>query len=147
MGKGEAFENLLVWQKSMSLVVSIYKMCQEGPLSKDWGLRDQMQRSAVSVPANIAEGYERDSRKEYIHYLRIAKGSVGELRCLLRIATRWHYVSEEATQSLIEESLEVARMLKGLASSLEHRIPKLQLLSGALLLVPWALHLVPSTSS
>jgi four helix bundle protein len=127
----------------MSLVVAIYKVCQQGPLSKDWGLRDQIQRSAVSVSANIAEGYEGDSRKEYIHYLKIAKGSVGELRCLLRIATRLHYISEDATQSLIEESLEIARMLRGLARSLEHRILNLQLFSCALLLVPWALYLVP----
>ncbi len=61
MGKAESFEDLLVWQKSMDLVTDVYGVSQRDPLSKDWGLRDQIQRAAVSIPANIAEGYERDT--------------------------------------------------------------------------------------
>ena len=63
MGRGEGFEDLLVWQKSMDLVARVYQACQQGALSTDWGLRDQLQRAAVSVSANIAEGYERGSRE------------------------------------------------------------------------------------
>ena len=119
MGRGERFEDLVVWQRSMELVVRIYEICRKSPLAKDWGLRDQLQRAAVSVPANIAEGYERTSRKEYIHFINVAKGSVGEVRCLLRIALRLKYVPEETATKMIEESVQVARMLKGLANSLK----------------------------
>jgi four helix bundle protein len=119
MGRGEQFEDLVVWQRSMALLMKIYGICRKAPLVKDWGLRDQLQRAAVSVPANIAEGYERSSRKEYIQFINVAKGSVGELRCLLRIASLLQYVPEETATELIEESAHVARMLKGLANSLK----------------------------
>ena len=78
-----SFEDMIVWQKSMDLVVKIYEICRAGELSKDWGLKDQLQRAAVSIPANIAEGFERGSRKEYHQYITIAKGSAGELRCYI----------------------------------------------------------------
>ena len=78
MGRGEGFEDLLVWQKSMDLVARVYQACQQGAWSTDWGLRDQLQRAAVSVSAHIAEGYERGSRKEYAQFLTIAKGSAYE---------------------------------------------------------------------
>jgi len=119
MGRGEQFEDLVVWQRSMALLVKIYGICRKTPLAKDWGLRDQLQRAAVSVPANIAEGYERNSRKEYIQFINVAKGSVGELRCLPRITFLLQYVLEETATELIEESAHVARMLKGLANSLK----------------------------
>ena len=80
-------------------------------------MRDQMQRAAVSIAANIAEGYERGSRKEYIQFLNIAKGSVGELRCLLTIASRLHYEDEAVLKSLFDASEEISRMLKGLINS------------------------------
>lgn len=119
MNKGDQFEDLLVWQKAMTLVTRVYQQCQTGLLSKDWGLRDQVQRAAVSVPANIAEGYERGSRKEYLHFLYIAKGSVGELRCLLQVAASLGYLDQQLAGSLIEDSTEVSRMLKGLLNSLK----------------------------
>ena len=119
MSQGQGFEDLLVWQKSVDLVAKIYQRCQTGELSKDWEFRDQLQRAAVSVPANIAEGYERGSRKEYTQYVMIAKGSVGELRCLLRLASRLKYIQEQTAIQLIEDSVEIARMLRGLADSLK----------------------------
>lgn len=122
MGKPESFEELIVWQKSMRLVTELYRICQEGLLSKDWGLRDQMQRAAVSVPANIAEGYERDSKKELIHFLRIAKGSAGELRCLLCVASSLKYADEEAAENLICDISEISRMLRAMANSIAQRL-------------------------
>jgi four helix bundle protein len=119
LSKGEQFENLIVWQKAMALVLKIYQCCQREPLSRDWGMRDQMQRAAVSVPANIAEGYERASRKEYAQFLMISKGSAGELRCLLQIASGLKYIDEALVASFIDDSLEISRMLKGLANSLQ----------------------------
>ena len=119
LSKRETFEDLLVWQKGMDLVVRTYQVCKNGPLSKDWGFRDQLQRAAISIPANIAEGYERGSRKEYIQFVMIAKGSVGELRCLLRLAFRLEYIDRISADRLIEDAMEISRMLKGLASSLK----------------------------
>ena len=115
----DSFENLLVWQKAMDLVVKVYRLSQQGQLSKDWGMRDQLQRAAVSIPANISEGYERAGRKEYIHFLTIAKGSSGELRCLLIAATRLKYLSDHDSNEAINDAREVSRMLKGLINSLQ----------------------------
>jgi four helix bundle protein len=122
VGKGEGFEDLLVWQKSMDLVSLVYQICQKGVLAKDWGLRDQMQRAAVSVSANIAEGYERGSRKEYAQFLMIAKGSAGELRCLLRIAERLQFIDSSSADKLISDITEVSRMLRGLANAVRKSI-------------------------
>ncbi|MFN8008347.1 MAG: four helix bundle protein [Terriglobia bacterium] len=117
MGKPESFEDLIVWQKSMKLLTTIYEVCQLDPISKDWGLRDQMQRAAVSIPANISEGYERDSKKELIHFLRIAKGSAGELRCLLRVACSLKFIRAETAENLIASISEISRMLRSMANS------------------------------
>jgi four helix bundle protein len=73
----DSFEKLEVWTRSSRLCVALYRELKE---SRDWGFKDQITRSALSVPSNIAEGYERNSRKEYVQFLRIAKGSCGELR-------------------------------------------------------------------
>ena len=115
----DSFENLLVWQKVMDLVVKVYRLSQQGHLSKDWGMRDQLQRAVVSIPASIAEGYERAGRKEYIHFLTIAKGSSGELRCLLIAATRLKYFSDQDSNDAINDAREVSKMLKGLINSLQ----------------------------
>ena len=123
MGTEQTFENLLVWQKAMNLVVDIYSLCRQGELAKDWGLRDQLQRATVSIPANIAEGYERSSRKEYIQFLSIAKGSAGELRCLIQIVMRLNLVNSERLKNLMERTIEVSRMLKGVINSLREEKP------------------------
>ncbi|MEL7313344.1 MAG: four helix bundle protein [Cyanobacteria bacterium J06559_3] len=86
MYKVEAFEDLRVWQQGIALVKQIYALTNTGSLQKDFGLRDQLQRASVSIPTNIAEGFERSSTKEYIRFLVIAKGSSGEVRSLLRVA-------------------------------------------------------------
>lgn len=114
MGKGEGFEDLLVWQKSMDLVSVVYQICQKGALAKDWGLRDQMQRAAVSVSANIAEGYAQ--------FLMIVKGSAGELRCLLRIAERLQFIDSLSADKLIGDITEVSRMLRGLVNAVRKSI-------------------------
>jgi len=73
--KIETFEDLLVWQKGIELVKQIYALTANGKLNRDFGMRDQLQRAAVSIPTNIAEGFERASRKEYLLFLNIAKGA------------------------------------------------------------------------
>jgi four helix bundle protein len=118
MSRNESFENLVVWKKAMDLVVTVYQLCQQSPLSKDWSMRDQLQGAAVSIPANIAEGYERGGRKEYIRYLTISKGSSGELRCLLTVAWQLKYFSKEIGTDVINDAVEISKMQKGLINSL-----------------------------
>ena len=117
--KAKTFEDLLVWQKSMSLVESIYRECRNGSQAKEWGLRDQLQRTAVSIPANIAEGYERGSRREYIQFLIIAKGSAGELRCLIQVGQCVQHLNESKSEEFMHQTTEISRMLKGLIQSLK----------------------------
>ena len=81
-----SFEDLIVWQKAIEFVKQVYLVTNQGDLKRDFGLRDQMRRASVSIPTNIAEGFERSSRKEYLLFLNIAKGSAGEMRSLIRVA-------------------------------------------------------------
>lgn len=92
MGKG--FQELLVWQKARDLAVAVYKETAEGAFTRDYGLRDQIRRSAVSIPSNIAEGDERDSDKDAIRFFYIAKGSLAELQTQLEIAQLIGYMNK-----------------------------------------------------
>ena len=107
----ENFEDLRVWQKGIELVKQVYFLTAAGKLSKDFGLRDQLQRAAVSVPTNIAEGFERSSRKEYIRFLLIAKGSAGEVRSLLRVALDLSFIDQVHYNDLRTSLLELSRSL------------------------------------
>jgi len=109
--KIESFEDLLVWQKGIALVKQIYLVTAEGSLSKDFGLRDQLRRAAVSIPTNIAEGFERSSRKEYLLFFNIAKGSAGEVRSLLRVALEIGYLDQATYDQLRNHALELSRYL------------------------------------
>jgi four helix bundle protein len=116
------FKKLTVWQKSKSLAVDIYKITNIGKFTKDCGLREQMQRAAVSIPSNIAEGNDRDTEKELLRYLHIAKGSLSELRTQLEIAKEIDYIDEEKYLELDIKCTEISKMLGGLIKSL--RKPK-----------------------
>jgi four helix bundle protein len=89
------FEDLEVWRSAMELSVKIYTLTMKSPLEKDFGLRDQIRRSAVSIPSNIAEGDERNSNPDSIRHFKIAKGSLAELRTQLMIAHKIGYITEE----------------------------------------------------
>ena len=106
--KIEKFEDLAVWQESICLVKMIYLLLKK---CKDFGLRDQMQRAAISVPSNIAEGYERRYNKEFIRYLNIAKGSLGELRTQLYIAMDIDLIQKEKIEKCIDKSHHISAML------------------------------------
>ena len=114
----ESFEDLRVWQRGIELVKQVYLLTALEKLRKDFGLRDQLQRAAVSVPTNIAEGFERSSRKEYIRFLFIAKGSAGEVRSLLRVALELNLIDQvhynELRASLLELSRSLAAQIKSL---------------------------------
>ncbi|WP_247233047.1 four helix bundle protein [Telluribacter sp. SYSU D00476] len=111
MAKIEKFEDLVVWQEGFSLATRLYELLSG---CKDFGLRDQMQRAAVSIPSNIAEGFERYSNKDFIRFLRIAKGSTGELRTQIQIAIRIGVLSQESGEELINKTRLISSMLHSL---------------------------------
>ena len=92
MGVIKQFEDLEVWQLSMSLCTEIYALTNTELFSRDFGLKDQIRRSAVSIPSNISEGFERDSKNQFLYFLAISKGSCGELRTQLTIAYNFNYI-------------------------------------------------------
>jgi four helix bundle protein len=98
MKKSLRFEDLEIWQESMRICKEVYAAFKE---CEDFGLKDQLQRASVSVPSNIAEGYERKSKKETIHFLYIAKGSCGELRTQLYLAVSLKYIDKEQGLTLV----------------------------------------------
>jgi four helix bundle protein len=105
------FQKLRVWQSARDLAVKIYKLSQGPKLSKDYGLKDQLQRASVSVPANIAEGDELDTNKQSVRHLYIAKGSTAELQTLLIIAREIEYIDELTFNSLDNECNIISIML------------------------------------
>lgn len=111
-----SFEDLDVWRRSCDLSVQVCRAFQK---CSDFGFKDQITRSAVSVPSNIAEGAERNSRKEFSQFLGYAKGSAGELRTQLIIAGRMGYITEVESKEWISEIREISAMIYGLAKSLE----------------------------
>lgn len=108
----QRFEDLEVWKRGMSLSVAVYSSLQS---CKDFGLRDQMQRAAVSVPSNIAEGFERGSNKEFLQSLKVARGSLGELRTQLYLALKLGVIAPEIARPLITETRELSAMSSRLA--------------------------------
>ena len=113
------FEDLLAWQKAKQLCVDIYRVTGSGRFARDFGLRDQIQRAAVSVMSNIAEGFERNSRVEFARFVSIARGSAGEVRSQLYLARELDYVGEEECGVLMATCSEITRMLVSLRKSLE----------------------------
>ena len=114
----KSFEEIEAWQKGVTLAETIYKVTSKPPFDKDWSLRDQMRRATVSIPSNLAEGYERDSDAEFNRFVLIAKGSCGELRTQLTLAGRIGYLSSDEAIQLIKECAELSSMLSGLSKYL-----------------------------
>lgn len=110
----QSFEDLEVWQRGCRLTVAVFQRF-EG--CKNFSPRDQIQRAALSVPSNIAEGAERGSSKDFAHFLNIAKGSCGELRTQIFIARKLDFITTPASRKLINESRELSAMLEGLRRS------------------------------
>ena len=114
------FEDIQAWKDAMALAGAVYSASRDGLFVKDFGLRDQMRRAAISISSNIAEGFERDSTPEFIRFLAIAKGSSGELRSQLYLARQQGYVSAEMFESLHSMSLEVSRKIARLSAYLRN---------------------------
>ena len=112
------YSNLKVWQKSMDLAVEIYRVVKSLPKEELYGLSDQMRRAVVSIPSNIAEGHQRSSTRDYIRFLNIAKGSLGELETQIILSERLGYLQSETTGQLYARCEEIGKMLSGLINSL-----------------------------
>ena len=117
MGQIERFEDLIAWQKARELSREIYSRTREGDFAKDFGLVGQIQRAAVSVMSNIAEGFERGSRPEFHRFLCMAKSSCAEVRSQLYVALDVGYMGKETFLQLMKQAEEVARVVGGLRKS------------------------------
>ena len=115
-------KKLTVWQKAMDLVEEVYKLTRLLPKEEIYGLTNQLRRAVISIPSNIAEGYERNSLKEYIHFLSIARGSNSELRTQLQICIEVGYLAEENVTEVIELSDEVGKMLRAMTMKLTAKL-------------------------
>ncbi len=114
--KLKSHKDLMIWQKSMNLVDVTYNLTRSFPSDERFGLTNQMRRSAVSVPSNIAEGAARESKKEFSHFLSISLGSLSELETQFLIAERQKYIT--GINSILSNILEIKRMIKGLRNKL-----------------------------
>ena len=108
------FQKLCVWQIAKELAVNIYKLTQNLHFKKDFGFKDQIQRAAISIPSNIAEGDESGTDKLSVRYFYIAKGSIAELTTQLIIANEIGYIDSETTDLLINECDKLSSMLNKL---------------------------------
>ncbi|HVP36823.1 MAG TPA: four helix bundle protein [Terriglobales bacterium] len=120
--KYRQFEELPVWQKARDLAIQIYKITQQGKFVRDFAFTTQIRKSSISVPSNIAEGFERGSRKEFIQFLYIAKASAGELRSQLVIAADLGYLDVKISKLLKSELIQTSEQLGALILSLKRNI-------------------------
>jgi four helix bundle protein len=119
VGEIKTYRDLIVWQKAMALVTAVYRCAGQFPKSEVYGLIPQLQRCAVSIPSNIAEGYGRRSTGDYRRFLQISMGSVFELQTQLEIARNLDYLTQQRFEELYGQSREVERMLSSLISKLK----------------------------
>ena len=124
--KIERFEDFIAWQKARRLTSEIYKVTNEGQFARDFGLRDQIRRAAISSMSNVAEGFERGRAGEFHQFLSVAKGSCAELRAQLYIALDVGYIQTETFDRLMSQAIEVGQILGGLRASVERRRKSLQ---------------------
>ncbi len=118
------FKDLNVWQDAKQVAVDLYKLTNEGYFNKDYGLREQMRRAAVSIVSNIAEGNDRETDKEFVRYLYIAKGSCAELIAQLNIAHDIGYINEETMIDLEKRLTKISNMIGALIRTLYASIEK-----------------------
>ncbi len=119
--KIEKFEDLIAWQKARILTRKIYQVTREGEFAKDFGLRNQIQRAAVSIMSNIAEGFERYNPNEFHQFLSIAKASCAEVRSQLYVALDVAYLNNDQFISLLNLAKETGRVIGGLRISVDKR--------------------------
>lgn len=112
------FKDLTVWQKSMDLAETVYKLTSNFPSEEKFGLQSQIKRCAVSIASNIAEGAGRNSKNEFRHFLSISLGSSYELETQLILASRFNHINKESLEVVLDKLIEVQKMIIGLSKSL-----------------------------
>ena len=117
----ERFEDFIAWQKARKLTADIYRVTSEGRFARDFGLKDQIRRAAVSSMSNLAEGFERGRPAEFHQFLSIAKASCAELRAQLYVALDVGYISLSTFDRLMAQATEVGQILGGLRQAVERR--------------------------
>ena len=120
--KSSDYRQLKVWQKAMDLTVEIYSLVNKFPRAENYALSDQMRRSVVSIPSNIAAGQGRNSDKEFVNFLSIERGSLWELETQIEISERLHYIDSGQKNKVYEQTEEIGKMLNALANSLEQSL-------------------------
>jgi four helix bundle protein len=118
MAEINSYRDLNVWKKSMGLTLIIYKLTKLFPETERYGMISQLRRASVSIPANIAEGYGRQSTKDYIRFLQIARGSLYEVQTLLQLSSGLDYIIKDAYIDIFRRSREVEAMLQSLINKL-----------------------------
>jgi four helix bundle protein len=118
----KSYQDLEVWQKAMDLVVLCYKITEKFPKNETYGLASQLQRAAISIPANIAEGRHRQHSKEFLQHLSIAYASLAELETHIQIAGRLDFINQDKIDDLLIRTGEIGRMLNGLRRSIDKKI-------------------------
>ena len=113
MSKIERVEDIKAWREARSIVGSVYKLTCDGPWARDYGLRDQVRRAAVSIACNIAEGFARETDVEFARFLFIARGSAAEVKTQMYIALDLGYVDQMTFQAMYARLDEVSRMITG----------------------------------
>ena len=116
------YRDLIVWQKAMDLVETIYRATGTFPREEIYGLTSQMRRAAISIPSNIAEGNGRNTTRDYVHFLGMAYGSVKEVETQALIAERLRYINASRSDELVKLTGEIARLISGLINSLKRKI-------------------------
>ena len=116
-----SFRDLRVWQMAMDLVEDVYRLTRPFPRHEVYGLAGQMQRAAVSIPSNIAEGHTREHRKEYPHHLSMAQASLAELQTHLEIAVRLKYCTPDRSNQALDRAVSLSRQLYALRNALMKR--------------------------
>jgi four helix bundle protein len=117
-----SYKDLKVWQVGMALAAEVYQVSREFPKAETYGLCSQLQRAAVSIPSNIAEGHARDSTKEFLHHLSIAMGSLAELETQILLAHQFGYLSAESQILITSKTDELGKMLRGLQKPLRAKL-------------------------
>ncbi len=124
MGSFKSFEEIKAWQKSKDIALNIYKITNDKLFKNDFDLSRQMRRCAISVSSNVAEGFERQTTKEFIQFLFIAKGSCGELRSQLYIAFELNYIDKKTKEQLLDDCDFTSKMISKLITYLRTTIKR-----------------------
>jgi len=120
----KSFEEIDAWKKARKIVKEIYKISSSGKFSEDWSLKDQIRRAALSIMSNISEGYLRQTDKEFIQFLYIARGSTAEVQSQLYVALDLNYIDNDKFEYLYQETLNIIKLISGFIKYLKNTYDK-----------------------